>query len=158
MAKVIKNTYQDNQFGGTTPWGNTSSLVFELETTTKGFLVGSSYDKALAANDVVLLGELPEGYRLDDASLIVQKALKTATTGKVGFVYQDGVDHTTIKQDDAYFGSALNLAAVGKLRATNTKLVRLPKPAYLIVTLSGAAQDAAGKVSVIVTGELMGAN
>ena len=158
MAKVIKNTYQDNQFGGTTPWGNTSNLVFELETTTKGFLVGTSYNKALAANDVVVLGELPEGYRLDDASLIVEKALKTATTGKVGFAYQDGVDHTTIKQDDAYFGSALNLAAVGKLRATNTKLVRLPKPAYLIVTLSGAAQDAAGKVSVIVTGELMGAN
>ena len=158
MAKVIKNTYQDNQVGGTTPWGNTSNLVFELETTTKGFLVGTSYNKALAANDVVVLGELPEGYRLDDASLIVEKALKTATTGKVGFAYQDGVDHTTIKQDDAYFGSALNLAAVGKLRATNTKLVRLPKPAYLIVTLSGAAQDAAGKVSVIVTGELMGAN
>ena len=158
MAKVIKNTYQSNQFGGTTPWGNTSNLVFELETNAKGFLIGSSYDKALAANDVVVLGELPEGFRLDDAILIVEKALKTATTGKVGFAYQDGVDHATIKQDDAYFGTALNLAAVGKLRATNTKLVRLPKPANLIVTLSGAAQDTTGKVSVIVTGELIGAN
>ena len=156
MATVTLKQVQKRQFGGFTPYGNVTSLMFALATAANGAAVGADSSAALAAGDVVDLGPLPAGMRLDDASLFVTTGMTATITGSLGFKYEDGVDSTAVPQDAAYFGAAIDLATAGRKRATGSKLVTLPKPARLILTTAVAANAKASDIKVLVTGELTG--
>lgn len=157
MATVnLKSSAHARQFGNN-PWGNVTSLKYSLATNASGGALNADSATALAIGDVVDLGPLPEGLRLEDATILVSDALTASVTCSLGFKYEDGVDSSEAPQDAAYFGSSLSLAATARVRATGSgKLITLPKPARLILTVSGAANDSAGALSVIVQGELTG--
>ena len=156
MATVTLKQVQKRQFGGFTPYGNVTALMFALATAANGAAVASDSSAALAAGDVVDLGPLPEGMRLDDASVFVTTGMTATITGSLGFKYEDGVDSAAVPQDAAYFGAGIDLAATGRKRATGSKLVTLPKPARLILTTAVAANAKASDIKVLVTGELTG--
>lgn len=156
MATVTLKQVQKRQFGGFTPYGNVTSLMFALATAANGAAVGADSSSALAAGDVVDLGPLPAGMRLDDASLFITTGMTATITGSLGFKYEDGVDSTAVPQDAAYFGAGIDMATAGRKRATGSKLVTLPKPARLILTTAVAANAKASDIKVLVTGELTG--
>lgn len=157
MPKVTVNQYQNRQFGGFTPYGNVTSLKFQLVTDATGAAVGADSTEPLAVADVVDLGPLPEGMALEDASVVVTTGMTATVTGKLGFVYEDGEDSTAVPQDDAYFvAGGADLATAGRLRADGSKLVILPKPARLVLTLAGEANAKASELHAVVTGELTG--
>ena len=156
MATVTLKQVQKRQFGGFTPLGNVTTLVFALARPANGPAVAADSSAALAAGDVVDLGPLPEGMRLDDASLFITTGMTATITGSLGFKYEDGEDHAAVPQDAAYFGTDIDLATAGRKRATGSKLVTLPKPARLILTTAVAANAKASDIKVLVTGELTG--
>ncbi len=126
-------------------------------TLASGAAADSDSTAAIAAGDVIDLGPLPEGLRLDDAQIIVTTGMTATITGSLGFKYEDGTDSTEAPQDAAYFGSGIDLAAAGRKRATGTKLLTLPKPARLILTTAVAANAKASDLKVLVYGEQVGA-
>lgn len=144
------------QFGGAVPYGNMSVLAFTLATNATGAVIDSNSTAAVASGDVIELGSLPEGFRLDDAQIIVTTPMTEAVTGSLGFKYVDGVDSADVPQDAAYFVNAGVLNAAGRVRAAGTKLVTLPKPAILTLTTGGAANAKASDIKVLVSGELLG--
>lgn len=156
MATVALNQYNKRQFGGFSPFGNASSLAFAFTTNSSGAAVDSDSTAALAIADVLDLGPLPEGMRLDDASIFITNAMKASVTCSLGFKYEDGEDSTDVPQDAAYFGTSLALSSTGRVRANTGKLVTLPKPARLIMTFAGANNDEASDIKVLVSGELLG--
>lgn len=156
MAKVAINQYHKRQFGGFSPFGNLTSLAYTLKTDATGAALQSDSAAALAVGDVVDLGPLPEGMRLEDASVFVTEGMTATVTGKLGFVYEDGEDSAAVPQDDAYFGAGMDLAAAGRIRASGSKLVTLPKPARLVLTIGGAANAKASELTATVQGELSG--
>lgn len=157
MANVRLKDYKTRQFGGATPYGNVTSLTYKLKTDATGKVNESDATGALAAGDVVDLGLLPEGWRLDDASIFVTTGMTATITGALGFKYEDGVDDATFPQDAAYFVADATIATAGRYRANTGKLVTLPKPARLILTTAVAANAKASDITVLVTGELTGA-
>lgn len=156
MATIKKNRYQKHQFGGFSPFGNNTSLDFNFKTDSTGKVIDSDVSAAPAIGDVIDLGHLPQGWRLEDATVYVTTGMTASTTGSLGFVYEDGVDSTDVPQDAAYFGTGMNLATAGRKRADGSKLVVLPKAARLILTIAGAANAKASDIKVIVSGELQG--
>ena len=156
MATVSLKSALKRQFGNT-PYGNLSVLSFALTTLASGAAADSDSTAAIAAGDVIDLGPLPEGLRLDDAQIIVTTGMTATITGSLGFKYEDGTDSTEAPQDAAYFGSGIDLAAAGRKRATGTKLLTLAKPARLILTTAVAANAKASDIKVLVYGEQVGA-
>lgn len=160
MATVTKKYLsQEQQFGGA-PYGNGTTLQFNLTTNASGYAVNSDTAAAIGIGDVVRIGILPAGARLHDALAIVSDAFTASTTAKIGFAYVDGVDSTAVPQDDDYFfvaGLAVN--AVGRTRATNTGVapLTLPKDAYVILTNAGAAHASVGILDLLVECVLVGA-
>ena len=155
MAKVkVKNS--NRSFGATVPYGNTTTLAYGFKTNATGAAVESDQATAVIVGDVIQLGVLPAGMRLDDALVVVTTGMTATITGSLGFEYEDGTDSTEVPQDAAYFGAGLNLATAGRVRATGTKLVKLPKPAILTLTTAVAANAKVSDVKVLVTGELLG--
>ena len=152
---MIFHKNKQSQFGNT-HYGNAVVLHFNLKTNDKGVAVNTSQTTALKADDVVVLGELPLGMRLDDAQVIVQTEMTASMTGDLGVVYVDGEEDATVPQDKAFFGSDLMLHAAARLRTDTAKIVKLPKPAYLVLTLKGATNAQASDISVLVQGELLG--
>ena len=157
MATVSLKSALKRQFGNN-PYGNLSVLSFALATLASGAAADSDSTAAIAAGDVIDLGPLPEGLRLDDAQIIVTTGMTATITGSLGFKYEDGTDSTEAPQDAAYFGSGIDLAAAGRKRATGTKLLTLAKPARLILTTAVAANAKASQIDVLVSGELQGDN
>ena len=156
MATVSLKSALKRQFGNT-PYGNLSVLSFALATLASGAAADSDSTAAIAAGDVIDLGPLPEGLRLDDAQIIVTTGMTATITGSLGFKYEDGTDSTEAPQDAAYFGSGIDLAAAGRKRAAGTKLLTLAKPARLILTTAVAANAKASDIKVLVCGEQVGA-
>ena len=158
MATVKVSQFRNNQFSYTAPYGNQAVLPFSFESNATGAVVNSNSSSALAIGDVVDLGPLPAGFRLDDSAVVISDAFTAASTAKLGFIYEDGVDSTVVPQDDDYFGTGLVLSSAARLRnATANKPVVLPKPARLILTLAGAALADAGRADIRIVGELTGA-
>ena len=156
MATVSLKSALKRQFGNN-PYGNLSVLSFALATLASGAAADSDSTAAIAAGDVIDLGPLPEGLRLDDAQIIVTTGMTATITGWLGFKYEDGTDSTEAPQDAAYFGSGIDLAAAGRKRAAGTKLLTLAKPARLILTTAVAANAKASDIKVLVYGEQVGA-
>ena len=156
MATIKKKPSGYGQFGGFSPYGNVTALAFFLATNATGAVIDSDTTAAVASGDVIYLGELPEGMRLDDAQILIKTGMTATVTGSLGFKYVDGVDSTDVPQDAAYFMSNGDIATAGRLRANTGKLVTLPKSARLILTTGGAANAKASDIKVIVSGELTG--
>lgn len=156
MATIKKKPSGYGQFGGLSPYGNVTALAFFLATNASGAVIDSDTTVAVASGDVIDLGELPEGMRLDDAQILIKTGMTATVTGSLGFKYADGVNSTDVPQDAAYFISAGDLATAGRLRANTGKLVTLPKAARLILTTGGAANAKESDIKVIVSGELKG--
>ena len=143
-------------FGGASPFGNLTALSFAIATNASGAVIESNSTVAVASGDVIEIGLLPCGMRLDDAQVIITTAMSASVTGSLGFKYADGVDSTEVPQDAAYFISAGALSSAARLRANGTKLVTLPKDAILTLTTGGAANAKASDIKIVVTGELTG--
>lgn len=143
-------------FGGAAPFGNLTALAFTLATNATGAVVDSNSTAAVALGDVIELGLLPGGMRLDDAQVIITTAMSASVTGSLGFKYADGVDSLEAPQDAAYFISAGALSSAARLRANGTKLITLPKDAILTLTIAGAAIDQVADLKFVVSGELTG--
>lgn len=158
MATIKKLGMGRHQYGGFTPDGNLTTYRAQLVTLASGAAANSDTPATpLGVGDVVYLERLPQGMVLEDAQAIVSTALTALVTGSLGFVYVDGVDDATVPQDPAYFGAGMALNATGRIRATGAKApVKLPKEAYLTLTIAGAANAKAGQVDFIVHGERMG--
>lgn len=158
MATIKKLGMGRHQYGGFTPDGNLTTYRAQLVTLANGAASNSdTTGTALGIGDVVYLERLPQGMVLEDAQTIVSTGLTAAVTGSLGFAYIDGVDDATVPQDPAYFGAGIALNAAARIRATGTKApVKLPKEAYLTLTIAGAANAKAGQVDFIVHGERMG--
>lgn len=160
MAKVTLNSTRRYPFTNVAPYGNLSVQVFPLKTNASGGALDADSSAPLAIGDVVDLGPLQEGLRLDDAQIIVTTGMSTSAspvTGSLGFAYEDGVNDAEVPQNAAYFGSGLALSIVGRVRAAGSTLVTLPKPARLILTTAGMANAKASDVKVLVFGEQVGA-
>lgn len=156
MAKITRNTASLRQFGGA-PYGNMSVLNYRLATNSTGAVLNSDSTAAVALGDVVDLGPLPAGLRLDDFMANVSTGMSASVTGKLGFAYTDGVDSTVTPQDDAYFGTGLNLNAAAVLRNASAKVpVVLPKDARLILTTAGAANAKVSQIDIRIYGEMTG--
>ncbi len=161
MATATKKrvlTDEADQFGST-PYGNQTALCFPFETNASGVYVKSDQAAAIGNGDKVRFGVLPAGMKLLDALVAISDAFTASSTFKLGFEYVDGVDDTSVPQDDDYFilaGTALD--ATARLRANNLAVrpLVLPKDAYLILTNAGAAQSAAGQMDVSIFGILTG--
>ena len=154
MAKVTLQQSRARQFGST-PYGNKSVLTFKLKTNAIGAAIDSSQAAALAIGDVVVLGSLAAGMLVTNTTVLVSNAMSAGVTGSLGIAYVDGVDSALLPQNAALYGAGLVLNAVGRLRTTTTnELIKLPKDAYLILTVAGAANAKVSTVDVIVEGEL----
>ena len=149
---------QAGKFGGV-PFGNTLSLEYHFETTSAGVAVGTDFATAVQSGDIVRLGILPAGFKLEDALLIISSAFAGSTTASFGFLYTDGVDVSTAPQDSAYFSaSAVSTASTGVSRKTGVKApLVLAKDAYLTLTVGGAAHSSAGVLDIVVIGVDKGA-
>ncbi len=158
MATVKLKQYHARQFGGAAgAYGNSTRLHFQLKTNAAGAAIGADSAAAIAAGDVVDLGPLPAGMRLDDSLLIVATGMTATITGKLGFKYEDGADSAAVPQDDDYFGTGLDLATAARLRnVTSNAPVVLPKPARLILTTAVAANAKASQLDIVISGELTG--
>lgn len=160
MATVTKKYLtQEQQFGGA-PYGNGTTLQFNLTTLATGAVANGDSTSAVGIGDKVRMGILPAGAKLHDSLAIVSDAFTASTTAKIGFEYVDGVDSTAVPQDDDYFfvaGLATN--AAGRTRGTNTAVapIVLPKDAYVILTNAGAAHASVGVLDLLVECVLNGA-
>ena len=154
MANIVLK--RDGMQHGGSPYGNQSTFAFVVKTNDAGVVLNGNSSAAPKANDVIVLGMLPNGFRLEDAQVFVTTPMSAGITADLGFVYEDGVNSSEVPQDTAYFGTGLVLNAAGRLRASGTKLVTLPKNALLVMTIKGATSAKASDVSVVVQGELTG--
>jgi hypothetical protein len=137
------------------PAGNTWSQIYALDVNASGIFANSDLATAIQIADVIRFGIIPAGITLTDAVVIISNAMKANTTYKLGFAYADGVDVTAVPQDDDYFivaGTASSSAARTVANNTGVRPVTLPKDAYLIMTIAGAAQDEASVIDVVVRG------
>jgi hypothetical protein len=143
-------------FGGV-PYGNRSSLFYQMKTNASGVIANSNVTDAVGNGDVVVLGVLPAGMKLCDMVATISDAFTASSTGKIGFKYVDGVDVTAVPQDDDFFCAATSLASLAVIRKTATTApLTLPKDAYLILTNAGAAQAAAGQIDIEIIGQING--
>lgn len=152
MATITKNALKDEKQSTGTPYGTASTLHFQIATNSSGAVIGSDVATGVASGDVVRMGIIPAGMRLDDAKAIVSTGWTATITGKLGFAYVDGVDSTAVPQDDDYFGTGITIATAGRYAASNTAVrpVVLPKDAYLILTTAVAANAKASQTDVLV--------
>jgi hypothetical protein len=156
---TIKNLGSQAQYGGKAE-GNDAVRNFTVTTNATGAVVGSDVATGVAIADVVRIGILRAGFRIDDALLAISTGWTASATGKIGFAYVDGVDSTAVPQDDDYFfaaGLALTTAARARMNNTAVFPVTLPKDAYIILTTAGAANAKVSRFDLTVYGEDRGA-
>lgn len=152
MATITKNALANEKQHTGTPYGTAITLHFAVTTNASGAVVNSNVATGVAAGDVVRMGIIPAGMRLDDAKVLVSTGWTATMTAKLGFAYVDGVDSTAVPQDDDYFGAAIAIATAGRYAAANTAVrpVVLPKDAYLILTAGVTNNAKASQTDVLV--------
>ena len=155
MATIVKKQHRVRQFGHT-PYGNFSTILYTLDTAAAGYVIDSNVEAGpIAIGDVIDLGPLQEGFRLEDCQIRVITPMTAAVVGNLGFKYGDGIDSVAVPQDDDYFGAGLVLNATGVLRFNRAlPVVKLPKEARLVLTLAGAANAKASKIEIFIRGEM----
>lgn len=157
MANIRIKSIGINQFGGVETCGNITRYRSTLKTNPAGGAINANVITPLAVNDVVTLNVMPAGMVLHDETIIVSTPFSAGVTASLGFMYVDGIDRTDVPQDPAYFGNGIVLGAIARLRTVAANaLVRLPKEAYLVLTITGAGNTQVGVMDVIVDGERLG--
>ncbi|HFC8492474.1 TPA: hypothetical protein ACQ65G_001683 [Neisseria meningitidis] len=155
MAKIHVRNNGGNRFGGV-PYGNMAVEHYRIVAKEDGTILGADAYGPPKADDVLVLGVLEQGFRLDDAQIIVKTGMASGITADVGFVYADGADDANVPQDAAYFASDADFASAARIRCQSAKLVTLPKQALLTVTLKGAAGAKAADIDILIYGEKFG--
>ncbi|CWN42226.1 TPA: hypothetical protein WI576_000330 [Neisseria meningitidis] len=155
MAKIHVKNNGGNRFGGV-PYGNMAVEHYRIVAKEDGTILGADAYGPPKADDVLVLGVLEQGFRLDDAQIIVKTGMASGITADVGFVYADGADDANVPQDAAYFASDADFASAARIRCQSAKLVTLPKQALLTVTLKGADSEAAADIDILIYGEKFG--
>ncbi|HGG9457957.1 TPA: hypothetical protein ACJJ7I_000418 [Neisseria meningitidis] len=155
MAKIHVRNNGGNRFGGV-PYGNMAVEHYRIVAKEDGTILGADAYGPPKADDVLVLGVLEQGFRLDDAQIIVKTGMSSGITADVGFVYADGADDANVPQDAAYFASDADFASAARIRCQSAKLVTLPKQALLTVTLKGAAGAKAADIDILIYGEKFG--
>ncbi|CWN98984.1 hypothetical protein E4K39_03640 [Neisseria meningitidis] len=155
MAKIHVKNNGGNRFGGV-PYGNMAVEHYRIVAKEDGTILGADAYGPPKADDVLVLGVLEQGFRLDDAQIIVKTAMSSGITADVGFVYADGADDANVPQDAAYFASDADFASAARIRCQSAKLVTLPKQALLTVTLKEADSEAAADIDILIYGEKFG--
>lgn len=155
MAKIHVRNNGGNRFGGV-PYGNMAVEHYRIVAKEDGTILGADAYGPPKADDVLVLGVLEQGFRLDDAQIIVKTGMASGVTADVGFVYADGADDANVPQDAAYFASDADFASAARIRCQSAKLVTLPKQALLTVTLKGADSEAAADIDILIYGEKFG--
>lgn len=155
MAKIHVRNNGGNRFGGV-PYGNLAVEHYRIVAKEDGTILGADAYGPPKADDVLVLGVLEQGFRLDDAQIIVKTGMASGITADVGFVYADGADDANVPQDAAYFASDADFASAARIRCQSAKLVTLPKQALLTVTLKGADSEAAADIDILIYGEKFG--
>lgn len=155
MAKIHVRNNGGNRFGGV-PYGNMAVEHYRIVAKEDGTILGADAYGPPKADDVLVLGVLEQGFRLDDAQIIVKTAMSSGITADVGFVYADGADDANVPQDAAYFASDVDFASAARIRCQSAKLVTLPKQALLTVTLKEADSEAAADIDILIYGEKFG--
>nr|WP_101121804.1 hypothetical protein [Neisseria meningitidis] len=155
MAKIHVRNNGGNRFGGV-PYGNMAVEHYRIVAKEDGTILGADAYGPPKADDVLVLGVLEQGFRLDDAQIIVKTGMASGITADVGFVYADGADDANVPQDAAYFASDADFASAARIRCQSAKLVTLPKQALLTVTLKGAASAKAADIDILIYGEKFG--
>jgi len=160
MRTITAKSRKDHRVRlGSTPWGNTAALVYNLTTAANGSVVNSDSASAVASGDVVRIAKLPAGFRFVDSQVVINVGMTASVTGNLGFAYVDGVDDASAPQSATYFGSALNMATAGRLRnATSNKSVKLNKEAWLTLTTGGANNVKDSDIEITVLGVAEGTN
>lgn len=92
MANITKNFLWDEKQSTGTPYGTSTTLHYAVTTKSSGAVVDSNSASAVASGDVVRMGIIPAGMRLDDAKVLVSTGWTATMTAKLGFAYVDGVD------------------------------------------------------------------
>lgn len=140
---------------GNKAFGNEAVQRFTVETNATGVLKNSrDAIVALAVNDVITIGLLQAGLIADTVKVVVSTAFGAGVKAKLGIAYADGVDSADLPQAVDYFGASVDIAAVGDIAVPMTKkLLPLPKDAYLVLTVIGAAVAQAARADVVVKGE-----
>jgi len=159
---TVNTNYMNSshQFGGT-PFGNRSQLDFNLTTDASGIATKTDLTTAIGSTDVIRLGVLPKGFRIDDCIATVSVAFAGSTTCSLGIQYVDGVDLASPNAQDAAYliAGSTSLASTAIIRKTGIKApITLQKDAYLILTMAGAAQTTTAVLDVSVLGVLTGGN
>lgn len=150
MANINKKQTESNNFDHT-PFGNVVALRYTLKTNASGAVEPSDTSAAVAVNDVIRIGLLPNGLRFIDSEVIVKTGMTATATADLGFAYADGVDDAGTPQSATYFGSALNTATAARLRnATSNTSLNLPKPAYLTLTQKTVANAKASEIEIVI--------
>ncbi|HEZ2019615.1 TPA: hypothetical protein WHP88_001016 [Neisseria meningitidis] len=155
MAKIHVRNNGGNRFGGV-PYGNMAVEHYRIVAKEDGTILGADAYGPPKADDVLVLGVLEQGFRLDDAQIIVKTGMASGITADVGFVYADGADDANVPQDAAYFASDADFASAARIRCQSAKLVTLPKQALLTVTLKEADSKAAADIDILIYGEKFG--
>ncbi|EMT7663993.1 hypothetical protein NXL24_001620 [Neisseria gonorrhoeae] len=152
MAEIYVKNNGGNRFGGV-PYGNLAAEHYRIVAKQDGAILGADASEPPKAGDVLALGVLEQGFRLDDAQIIVKTAMSSGITADVGFAY---ADDAKVPQDAAYFASGADFASAGRIRCQSAKLVTLPKQALLTVTLKGAENKKAADIDILIYGEKFG--
>lgn len=144
---------------GSTPWGNLTALVYNLQTNAAGAVIDGDSAAAVASGDVVRIGKLPAGFRFVDSQVVINVGMTASVTGSLGFAYVDGVDDASAPQSANYFGAALAMATAARLRnATANKSTKLNKEAWLTLTTGGANNVKVSDIEVTIYGVAEGTN
>jgi len=156
ITKLNARKLPDPGFGGV-PYGNTVTLPYKFETNASGVMADSNHASAVGNGDKVILGVIPGGTQLADAEVIISDAFTASTTADIGFEYVDGVDDADVPQDSDYFFDGLDTASAARTRCSQALApVVLPKDAYLILTVGGAAHASKGVADVLLSGIMIG--
>lgn len=144
------------QFGNN-PYGNMTALKYTLQVDTKGLIVGTNHNEIVKADDIIHLGEIPQGFVLFEIRAVVESAFN-AGEFEVGFSYTDGKDDERYPQKDTGIFSLPTLTT--KDEHTNGDLLpkAFPKDAYLDlkVTTPPTKGEKAGVLTIYLIGTLNG--
>ena len=153
MAATVtrKNINQLPVFANT-PYGNETRLTYNLTTNASGVWVDSDQATAIIVGDVLRLGIIPAGLEIHDCLLTVSDKFSEHVTCTIGFDYVDGVD-TTPAEHAAYFGTYDLHDQTDIFRKTGIRApAKLPKDAYLTLTVATNNCAAVGVLDVSVLG------
>lgn len=144
------------QFGNN-PYGNVTALIYHLQSDTKGLIVGSNHKEIPKANDIIHLGEIPEGFIPLGYRVLVEKDFN-AGAFDVGFSYTDGKDDERLPQKDTGLFTLPVLTTKDGAKDGNLAPKIFPKSAYLDlkVTTPTAKGEKAGLLTIVLIGTLQG--